>query len=351
VHGTTLDVELDEEGLRRRSWAEFSSTIKESALPDATKTKAVGVFDALIRGEERAHRTEGAHQKPHELGTVDTLVDIVGVIVGFEELGVEKIHASAFPSGRGMVKTEHGMLPVPALATIEIMAAADAPIQTATLNMPPGETVTPTGAALMTQLASFDPVAMTLDKVGYGLGGRDTPGHPNVLGIWLGESPGQGTSHGAIRRGGLSLLETNIDDMSGEAFGYAQERLFEAGALDVWMTPMQMKKNRPGILLSVLIAQEITDAIARILLTETSTLGVRVRDVERYEADRSVETVATSMGDVLIKVKRLAGSVVDAAPEYESCKVIAQQIGKPLSEVMARARTETLETLRAEMDR
>jgi uncharacterized protein (TIGR00299 family) protein len=339
VHGTRLGVKLDDEGRRRRGWDEFLARIESSDFSSSVKSTAAGVFRALMEGEARAHRTGDHHDMPHELGTVDTLVDVLGVLSGLEALGVERVYCSPFPAGRGMVKTEHGMLPVPALATMEIFAAAGAPLRTVGPDFPEGETVTPTGAALLTQIASFEPVDIDVDQIGYGLGGRDTPGNPNVTAIWLGESASPETA-GQGAKGGLALLETNIDDMSGEMFGFIQERLFDGGARDVWMTPIQMKKNRPGVLLSALVPEETADDAARLILTETSTLGVRVREVERYEAERETVVVNTSLGDVPVKVKRLSGEFVDVAPEYEACREIARIKGRPLLEIMSRIQVE-----------
>ena len=344
VHGTRLGVKLDDEGKRRRGWDEFLSCIENSDFSGSVKSSAAGVFNALMEGEARAHRTGDHHEMPHELGTVDTLVDVLGVLSGLEELGVERVFCSDFPAGSGTVKTQHGVLPIPALATMEIFAAAGAPLRTVGSDFPKGEAVTPTGAALLTQIASFEPVNIDIDQIGYGLGGRDTPGHPNVTAIWLGEHAdadmaGQGTTVG------LTLLETNIDDMSGEMFGFIQERLFDEGARDVWTTPIQMKKNRPGVLLSALVPEETAAAAARLILTETSTLGVRIREVERYEAEREVLTVKTSLGDVPVKVKRLSGEFVDVSPEYEACREIARKEGRPLLEIMNRIQVEARDEL------
>jgi len=343
VQGIQLSVNLDEEGRRRRDWSEFLTLIEKCDLSNAVKSRATGVFKALMDGEAKAHRTGDAHHRPHELATVDTLVDVVGVIYGLEQLGVDRIHCSAFPAGKGTVKTQHGVLPVPALATIEIFATANAPLRTMGPDFPDGETVTPTGAALLTQIASFEPTVMNIERVGYGLGGRDTPGHPNVIALWLGSANESGVAQDTGT--GLVLLETNIDDMSGELFGYVQERLFESGARDVWMTPIQMKKNRPGVLLSALVDKSAANEATQLILRETSTLGVRVRDVERVLADREELAIATTLGDVRVKVKRLSGVVLDVSPEYEACKDIARREGLPLQDVMRQVREEARKEL------
>ena len=259
---------------------------------------------------------------------------MVGVVAGLRLLGVERVTSSPFPAGSGLVNTAHGPLPSPAPATMQIYAAAKAPVRVSDPGGPRGEAVTPTGAALVTTVADFEPADIAVDRVGFGAGARDPRACPNVLAIWLGQSSG------TPRRAGLSLLETNVDDVTGEVLGYVQERLFEAGARDVWITPVQMKKNRPGSMLSALVDSASADASARLILRETSTLGVRVRPVERYEAERELVDVDTSLGRVAVKVKRLDGRPVQAAPEYQACRAVALRTGMALAEVMRRVRAE-----------
>jgi uncharacterized protein (TIGR00299 family) protein len=212
---------------------------------------------------------------------------------------------------------------VPAPATLALLAQAGAPPVEG--EDPPGELVTPTGAALLTTLGRFQRPAMRLQAIGYGAGGRDPAERPNVLRLWLGDSDT------ALSR--LRLLETNIDDMSGEFFGYVQERLLAAGAADVWFTAIQMKKNRPAVMLSVLCRESLEPELAAILLRETSTLGVRVRDVARYEAEREVIEFESSLGRAAVKLKRLPGGAPRVAPEYEDARRLAQQHNLPLAEV------------------
>jgi len=348
IPATLMHVDLDAEGRRPRGIDEFRRTLRDSALPDTDKRLAIRVFDALgnaeevvhgVAGEHEHHHHEGqtephAHQELHELATVDTLVDVAGVVAGLRLLGVERVHSSPFPAGSGLTDSAHGPLPSPAPATMQIYAAAKAPVRTSGPGGPAGEAVTPTGAALITTLADFEPVDIAVDRVGYGAGARDPEVCPNVLSVWLGE--GRGTPRAA----GLSLLETNVDDVTGEVLGYVQERLFEAGARDVWITPVQMKKNRPGSMLSALVDSGRADAAARLILQETSTLGVRVRVIERYEAEREIVDVDTSLGRVPVKVKRLDGEAVQVSPEYEACRRIALEKGVALGEVMRRVQAE-----------
>ncbi|MDP6821670.1 MAG: nickel pincer cofactor biosynthesis protein LarC [Dehalococcoidia bacterium] len=335
---TLLHVDLDEEGLRRRGWDELSGTVESSRLPDEVKTKAIEVLDRLTDAESVVHGVDRHHLTPHELGSVDTLVDIVGVIAGFRLLGVERIFAGSFPAGTGFVMSDHGRIPGTAPATAQVYAAANAPVRAASQWGPKGETVTPSGASLVTSIASFDQVEITVEKIGYGAGSRDPEDYPNALGLWIGETAAGPRSKSLDD--GLSLLETNIDDMGGEGFGYVQERLLEAGALDVWMTPIQMKKNRPAVLLSVLVREGDADNAAGVILRETSTLGVRRRAVERYTADREIVELGTSLGPARVKIKRVDGDLAGIAPEYEDCRALAIKHGLTLAEVMRRVSDE-----------
>jgi hypothetical protein len=222
------------------------------------------------------------------------------------------------------VKGPHGTLPVPAPATLELLTRANAPIRAA--GGANGELVTPTGAAIVTTLARFERPEMTLERAGYGAGSREVEGRPNVLRLWVGERM-------AVATRPMLVIETNIDDMTGEMLGYVRDKLLEAGAKDVWFTSIQMKKGRPGVLLSVICAEAKEEAVARLLLRETSTLGVRVRPVHRWEAEREVIEFASSLGRAAVKVKRIAGEPPRVAPEYEACKRIAEATGMPLAEV------------------
>lgn len=337
IGGTLMSVDLDEAGRRRRRWSDFIDVIAGSRLDQAVKSRATGVFERLIAAEKRVHGSAHANEGPHELGTVDTLVDVVGVVAGLRLLEVDRIYSSAVPTGVGMVRIEHGVLPVPAPATLEILAAAGVPVRVPGPLGPDGEATTPTGAALISQLATFAPADITVERTGYGLGSRNPAGYPNVVGVWLGISPrSSAVGDGFKVSRGITLLETNIDDMSGELFGYVQERLFEAGARDVWLTPIQMKKNRPGVVLSALVPDALVPAAAALILKETSTLGIRVRAVERFEAEREIVQIKTTLGQVPVKVKRLNGKVSEVSPEYEACRTVARESGIPLAEVMRR---------------
>ena len=247
VHGTIAVLEVGDGAPGVRRMEEFVAIARASDLPRSVVERACAVFERLGEAEAAAHKTVARNVRLHELGDLDTLVDVVGAVAGLEMMGIERLYCSPLPSGSGLVETEHGLLPVPSPATAALMAMAGAPVFPPPRNATDaGEMVTPTGAAIVTTLATFGQPQMHLERIGYGLGGRDSPHYPNVLALWTGRE----TS--TTYRSELALLETNIDDMSPELLAYVQERLFELGARDVWFTSIQMKKNRPATMLSVL---------------------------------------------------------------------------------------------------
>ena len=285
----------------------------------------------LERLEEAEARVHGEDHQLQELGDLDTIIDVAGVIAGLELLGIEKLYSSPLPAGWGVISTRKGALPVPAPATAQLMEMSGARVT------PPrgpylsaGELVTPTGAALITTLASFDAPPMSVERMGYGVGTRDNPDIPNVLALWIGET------ENTIASTQVSLLETNIDDMSPEIMGHVQEELMRQGALDAWFSPIQMKKNRPAVTLSVLCRPAMESALARTILRETSTLGVRVQAMSRYEAEREIVSVNTSFGLVRVKLKKDGGAILSVSPEYDDCREIAHRQGMPLQEVFRR---------------
>ena len=271
-----------------------------------------------------------------ELGTVDTLVDAVGFAIGLYHLEVSEVFASPLVLGESLPPHRPGGYANPAPATLELAALAGAPAAPElTIHRGAGELTTPTGAAIITTLARFARPAITVQNIGVGLGGKDPEAFPNVVRIWLGETAERAAPSSPVARfqTGNVLLETNLDDVTGEVLGYAQERLFDLGALDVWHTPIQMKKNRPGVILSALVPESLEAAAVELILRETPTLGVRRRPVERYAAERRVVSVETELGTIRVKVKYLAGEAVAAAPEYEDCRRIALATGRPLPEI------------------
>ncbi len=338
LDATLLHVDLDDDGRRPRNFADFHNSIQQSGLSDGTKQTTGRIFDALENAETAAHGGTPGHL--HELATVDTLVDVVGAVAGLELLGVDKLHASPFPAGSGNAKSEHGPMAGVSPATMAIYRSTGALVRAGGATAPPGETVTPTGAAIITTVADFAPVSMTIGQAGYGAGQRNPSSHANVAGLWLGEEL-ESAGAGLPPATGLTLLETNIDDMPGELFGHVQELLFKMGARDVWFTPIQMKKNRPGVLLSALVPDTIADNAAHLLFAETSTFGIRRRPVERYEAERELMEFESSVGRVTLKLKKKDGEVIQVAPEYEDCRRIAVEHNLALAEVMDRIRRES----------
>lgn len=335
IAATQAHVELAESPQPHRRLPDIVAIIEGLSLDAADRERAAKVFRLLAEAEARVHGVAAEEIDFHEVGALDAIIDVVGGVVGLRLLGVERLYCSALPAGGGTARSMHGALPVPAPATLELMAMARAPLASSAGDRPM-ELVTPTGAALATALASFERPAMHVTAVGHGAGGRDPEGWPNVLRLWLGEAiePARPT---------MLLVETNIDDMNPEIYGYVQERLFAAGAADVWYEAIQMKKNRPGVLLSVLCPADREHDITSLLLRETSTLGVRVSGVSRHEAQRETLEFESSLGPAAVKVKRLPGEPPRVAPEYEACRRIAEARGLPLAEVYRVVEREALE--------
>ena len=307
-----------------RTLGDVLEIIDKSSLPQEDREKGIRIFQRLAEAEARVHGETVETVHLHDVGAVDAIVDVMGTVAGLRLLDVDELFASPLPAGSGTVDGPHGRLPVPAPATLELLARANAALRPA--GGEAGELVTPTGAAIATALASFKRPAMTLERTGCGAGSREIEGRPNVLRIWLGERAAGGARQ-------MLLVETNIDDMTGEMLAYARDKLLEAGAADVWFTSIQMKKGRPGVMLSVICSEAQEEGVARLLLRETSTLGVRVRPVHRWEADREVLEFESSLGPAAVKIKRLPGQPPTLAPEYEACKQLAEASGLPLAEV------------------
>lgn len=307
-----------------RNLAAIKGLIAQSALPAATKARATAVFARLARAEARAHGLPVEAVHFHEVGAVDSIVDIVGTVLGLELLGVQQVFASAVALGSGMVKSRHGMLPVPAPATLELLAEVRAPTRPAQVE---AELLTPTGAALLAEVARFEQPALRLQRVGYGFGTRELP-WPNAVRAWLGwplEPSGAFDDE-------VVVLESNIDDMTPEQAGYVLDRLLATGALDAFFVPAQMKKSRPGLLLGVIAAPATARDLAELVLRETPTLGVRMRPTSRLVAPRTILQVQTVLGPARVKIKHL-GNERFVAPEYEDAARLAVEHRLPLSEV------------------
>ena len=323
ITGTQVKVAIEKSD-EKRSLKDILSLIERSGLTQRAKERSALIFHRLAEAEAKVHCHPVEEVHFHEVGAVDAIVDVVGAVIGIEILGIEALFSSPLPSGSGTVETEQGIIPVPAPATLELIAASGAPIRP-TPRPELGELVTPTGAAIVTTLASFDDPTFSLERIGYGVGSRELAAVPNVLPLWVGESTPEERQ--------LLLLETNIDDMSPELCGYVMERLFERDALDVWFTPIQMKKNRPAIMLSVLAPSEAEGKVVDAMLRETTTLGVRVQRIARHESEREMMPFDSSLGKVMVKVKRFGGARVGLSPEFEDCRRLAQEHGLPLQEV------------------
>lgn len=304
-----------------RNLEDINKIIETSELSRTIKEKSKTIFLNLAKAEAKVHRTEINEIHFHEVGAVDAIVDIVGSVTGLELLGIDRIYASSINTGQGYVIAAHGKLPVPAPATMELLK--NVPTYSSGTEK---ELTTPTGAAIITSLSAyFGPKPlMRVEKVGYGAGTYEIE-IPNLLRINVGNVE-QGSKK-------MKVVETNIDDMNPQFYEYIMEKLFEKGALDVYFTPIQMKKNRPATKISVIVDAENLFKINEILLKETTTLGVRIFDIEREIVDRKIKEVETQFGKVKVKVGILDGKTVNIAPEYEECKKIAKEKGLPIKTV------------------
>jgi uncharacterized protein (TIGR00299 family) protein len=312
------------DGKSHRHLNHILDMIASSAISDRAKQNASAVFQRLGEAESKVHDVSIEKVHFHEVGAVDSICDIVGACVGFDLLDIGGVYSSPINVGSGTVKTEHGILPVPAPATSELLAGK--PIYA---RGPSLELTTPTGAAIATTLAkdfgALPPMRMT--ATGYGAGDYDFPEHANVLRVLIGETTG------AEESTSVAVLEANIDDSTPQVLGYAMERLLEAGALDVTLTPLLMKKTRPGTLLSVIARPEDRETLARVMFEETSTLGLRISSAERRVKARHSVNVTTPHGTVRMKIAE-NGSF---APEYEDCRKLARESGVPLKQILAEA--------------
>ena len=343
MRGTYLKVDLEDK--TRYSPKQLLEAVDGSSLSESVKERSREVLNALWAAECRVHGETQDILELEELGSVDTLVDVVGSAIGFEYLEVAGIHAGPLVIGNATPPRWAGGYSNPAPATLELIAAAGAPvIGDKPMYEKAGELTTPTGAALITTLADFSRPAFNVDRVGMGLGTKDPAGFPNALRVWLGELT-QTEAPSSVTKGEVVLLETNLDDVSGLVLGYTQERLFAIGALDVWNTPIQMKKNRPGTVLSVLVPKDKEREASELILRETPTLGIRPRLVDRYVAGRKMVTIETDLGPVTVKVKLLDGAAISAAPEPDEVRRIALETGTPFQEVYQR----TTEAARREL--
>jgi uncharacterized protein (TIGR00299 family) protein len=315
-----------------RGLTEIRKIISSSTISDSAKRTAISIFEALGAAEAKIHSVPIEEIHFHEVGAVDAMVDIVCAAVGAEALGVDEIVCSPLNVGGGTVKCAHGTFPVPAPATVELLK--NAPVYSSGVQ---AELVTPTGAAIVKTLVQrFGAFPeMKIEKSGYGAGSREFQGHANVARMVIGETAVTHVSRTASEM--ITVLEANVDDLNPQVFGYVMDRLFEEGALDVFGIPVQMKKNRPGTLLTVLCKPEAAEKLAELIFAETTTLGVRRREEVRQTLARRWENVRTPWGEVRIKIASMNGTVTNYAPEYEDCRRLAAQHRVPLKTVMQEA--------------
>jgi hypothetical protein len=322
-----------------RHFTEIRRMLTEARLPERVLRRSLGAFEKLGRAEAEAHRVALEKVHFHEVGAVDAIVDIVGTAWALEILGVDRCHASVVPQGRGLVRASHGVLPVPAPATLRLLEGV--PVQMLEIQ---AELTTPTGAALLTALCDTigEPVGIRPRRVGVSTGQRDLAERPNIVRAYLGEPLD------ATGPGGMDVLETTIDDMNPQLYGHLTEALFESGAAEVFLTPVQMKKGRPGVLVTALVEPRKTAHVVERLFAESTTIGVRLRREGRIELKRSVAEVETPVGRLRVKTAVLPSGEERRVPEYDDLRRIARESGRPLVEIMDAVRAYLSEGARAE---
>lgn len=309
---------------QHRHLTDILDILAGSQLSEYAKERTGQIFKLLAEAEARVHGETIEQVHFHEVGALDSIVDVTGAVIGLEALGIERLYASPLPFGAGAVTSDHGLLPLPAPATLEVLRLARAPLTPSPAQV---ELVTPTGAAILAVLATFERPHLTVTDLGIGAGKRELP-WPNIVRLIVGEAPSSENSE-------MVQIETNIDDMNPQVFGHVMERLFAAGALDVYLTPIYMKKNRPATLLGVIARRQDEATLADLILRETTTLGLRVQPIYRYEAKRNFRLVHTRYGDVYVKQKMMNGKVLQSMPEYDDCIRLAKENNVSLAEVYA----------------
>jgi len=328
LSGTRFFVDADHSHAERHL-TDIERIMDNSGLADDIKAKAKAIFRDLAEVEAKIHNTNPGDVHFHEIGGLDSIVDVVGSLIVMKMLGIETMYASRIPVGTGFVECDHGVLPLPAPATLELLKGI--PVYASSIDK---ELVTPTGIAILKHVVqSFGTIPeMKIERIGYGAGSRDLK-IPNLLRVWIGETEVKQE----YEQDEVILIETNIDNMNPEILGYALERLLERGALDVFMTPIFMKKNRPGTLLSILITPDKLDETISIIFAETHSLGIRFQRLERRKLPRELITVETSFGPVRVKVGHIDTEKRIISPEYEDCREIAARLGIPLRKVYGEA--------------
>jgi uncharacterized protein (TIGR00299 family) protein len=333
--GTRVEINISEPQPERHL-REIERLLEGSTLAAAVKAQALKMFARLAEIEGRLHGKPAAEVHFHEVGAVDAILDVVGACAGLKLLGIDQLNCSPLNVGSGRVETAHGTLPVPAPATAELLKGT--PVYSSGVE---GELVTPTGAVIVSTLASsFGPMPpIRVARVGYGAGSRDYPGHPNMARLFVGERAEVSNAEARVfdRGEAVAVIEANVDDMSPQLYGHLVERVLAAGALDITCSSIQMKKNRPGFEISLLCAPERAEALAQLLFEETTTIGLRAYQAARLVLEREMASVETPYGTVRVKVARRLGTVINVAPEYEDCRRLASEKSVPLKEVILAA--------------
>ena len=329
VRATKVDVVVEDPDLPGRPLKDLREIITDSTLDSEIKEKSLSIFRRLAEAESVVHCCPVEDVHFHEVGHIDTIVDIVGSVYAFHLLGIDRVVSSPIDTGSGSVKMSHGLFPIPAPVTAELLR--DVPLYSSGIER---ELTTPTGAAIITAFASsFQPLPkMTLSKIGYGAGGWELSEKPNVLRVFIGEdAEAYGTDE-------VCVIETNIDDMNPQVYEYLMDRLFEAGALDVYITPVVMKKSRPAQMLSVIADAGRLNDIKELIFRETTTIGIRVRKVSRFVLERNLREVKLPYGTVRVKISGSSNGVRNVVPEYEDCKALAMKTCLPLRDIIELAK-------------
>ncbi|MEW6740109.1 MAG: nickel pincer cofactor biosynthesis protein LarC [Nitrospirota bacterium] len=330
ISATKVDVILKRSAISdqqsaAKKWKDIKKIIEASALPDKIKQKGLHIFKKLFEAEARVHGEPFDKVHLHELGGIDCLVDIFGALIGLDILGIKKIYVSSINLGSGSVKTEHGILPVPAPATAELLKGY--PVYSSEI---PFELTTPTGAAIISGM-NADPYSLskvTIEKIGYGAGNKDIANMSNTLRILIGKEANAGGSEEFV-----TVIETNIDDMNPQFYEHVMERLFKAGAHDVFLENIIMKKGRPAVKLTVISEEGDIENLSNILFKETTTIGLRFYKAHRNTLSREIKKIKTKYGDVRVKVSSLKGNIVNISPEYEDLKAIAKETKIPIKKI------------------
>ena len=325
IKGTKVDVIVDKKKhLHHTHYKDIKRLIERSKLPEKIKEDSLSIFKNIAEAEAKIHRTSVDNVHFHEVGAVDSIVDVVGASICINLLNPDIILSSPINTGKGMVKTEHGLLPVPAPATTEMLKGF--PSYSSDIEF---ELATPTGVGIITAMAKASntiPVMKT-NVIGYGAGSKDFSDSPNLLRIMIGEgySPSEQDS--------ITVIESNIDDMNPQFYDHIMNRIFDAGALDVFLTPIIMKKNRPAVKITLLSDNDNVNKLADILLKETTSFGLRMYKTERVKLDKEIKAIKTEYGNARVKIGKRNGKIINIAPEYEDCKRIAKEKGIPIREV------------------